>query len=538
MGLKIIRDGGTPRETWYGQYHEGGKCKVINLGIPIRGRIPARLTEQGDSAFEKSRVKAQAAFDNFQMERKQKGTAETLTRTLIESKTGRKVEDVRLDELPARWRSISRNYTPTKSRCIVADAVFRRFADFAKCKYLYEVTPTIAADFFNEIKSTYAWSTVKDHISLLKGSFSKFLPPGVHNPFSGIIKRSREENAAKVHRKPLTEEEVEKLFSTAKADPFLYPLTVCAACTGLRIGDVCKLEWESVDFANEIISLKTAKTGVSVQVPIFPLLLKELQSALARKEDGAVYVFPEACSMYIHNRSGISRRGKYLFAKALFGNTRPDEMATIVNAAGELEKPLTDEEVCARIETSPFAPQKKMRMIDTFKRYRSGQTYREIETETGRSRGQTSEDIHAIELLAGRKYIKGPDRTGERKRILKLTRQVRPVGKNSASLYDWHSLRATFVVLALQSNVALEDVRKVVGHTTTQTTLEYYNPTKKHLIEKFKRMKGSFLLNDPASTPPTNASAQNVQLGVYELAAQLKRLSANERSHLKALLST
>ena len=523
MGLKIVRDGGIPRRTWYGQYFEGGRFHTTNLGVPIHGTIPAKLSLKGDKAFETSRIKAQAAFDAFQSERKNKGTANHLTETLIESKTGQKIEYVRLDDLYARWLGLQRNYTPTESRMKIAKSVFERFAKSSKCTFLYEVSPSTVTDFFNALKSELAWATVKDYMSTLKTMFDRFLPAGMTNPFSGIIKRSREVTSAKIHRKPLTDTELQKLFKAAEYDDLLRPITVCAACTGMRIGDVCQLKWRDLDLANGIIELNTSKTGVRVTIPILPQLRREIDSALANKEDGEIYVFPDAAAMYQHNKTGIIKRGKTLFANALFGDTKTDDIATLVRDNGTPQPPPTDEEVYSLIANSPFAPKKRERMIDTFKRYRSGQKYREIESDTGRSRGQISQDLHTIEDLAGTKYLTGPDRLGKRNRILKMTRQTRTVGKNAASLYGWHSLRATFVVLAIQAGVDTETVKRIVGHSTAQMTLEYFNPTKKHTIEVMRKRMGKAL-----ALPSQEMT---------ELASTLKALSPAERRNLFALVN-
>ena len=61
-------------------------------------------------------------------------------------------------------------------------------------------------------------------------------------------------------------------------------------------------------------------------------------------------------------------------------------------------------------------------------------------------------------------------------------------------LYGWHSLRATFVVLAVEAGVPLPDVQKIVGHSTAEMTMQYFNPTAKHTAERVKRqMRGTVL---------------------------------------------
>lgn len=78
--------------------------------------------------------------------------------------------------------------------------------------------------------------------------------------------------------------------------------------------------------------------------------------------------------------------------------------------------------------------------------------------------------------------------------LIERTRAARGVGKRAASLYGWHSLRATFVVLAVEAGVPLPDVQKIVGHTTAEMTMQYFNPTAKHTAERVReQMRGTVL---------------------------------------------
>lgn len=105
MGLKLMKDNGTVRRVWYGQYKEQGKWKVTKLTTPMRGTvIPDSLSGTGDAAFEKSRALAQAEFDRFEAERMVKGSAEHLTRVLIDSKLGQRTKDVPVRDLEREWR--------------------------------------------------------------------------------------------------------------------------------------------------------------------------------------------------------------------------------------------------------------------------------------------------------------------------------------------------------------------------------------------------------------------------------------------------
>jgi len=53
----------------------------------------------------------------------------------------------------------------------------------------------------------------------------------------------------------------------------------------MRRGDCCLLKWNDVDLARRFITVKTAETGQTVTISIFPLLLDELASFPAPKLD-------------------------------------------------------------------------------------------------------------------------------------------------------------------------------------------------------------------------------------------------------------
>ena len=88
--------------------------------------------------------------------------------------------------------------------------------------------------------------------------------------------------------------------------------------------------------------------------------------------------------------------------------------------------------------------------------------------------------------------------------LTKRTRTTRGVGKFAASVYGWHSLRTSFVTLALQYGVPIEDVRKIVGHQSVRTTEDYDRASKRHAVERVMRqMTGSALDTPKLPAAPT-----------------------------------
>ena len=165
MGLQIKKksSGSGYRPTWYIRYRNERKQYVSeNSGIPIAGTPPASLAlkDTGDAAFERSRAKAEAFLENFLRERKIKGAAEEITKSLIEAKTGRKITYARIDGLYESWLNFSRARDVTEERKTINKAIFKRFANHLMSapqtrswQYLYEVTPEAAKSFIDSLKT-------------------------------------------------------------------------------------------------------------------------------------------------------------------------------------------------------------------------------------------------------------------------------------------------------------------------------------------------------------------------------------------------
>jgi len=284
--------GGELRKHWYGSFVDSnGKRRVVALTerLPVK-HYPGSLRETGNAIFEASRARAQKELEAYQSEARQQGRADHLTARLIESKTGQKVENVKLVDLAAKWRGLRRETKPGAAWLQWCDTVFARFATAVNCEHLHEVTPEQAEAYLEILRGGCSRKTQQDVTNLLRSAFRRLLPPGAGNPFEGgtINRKGHDSDGGTVHRRPFTAGELAVLFEAARPDPFLYPLVVCAACTGLRLGDVCGLKWGSVDLRAGVLSVKTSKTGAGVQIPIFDTLRAVLETALADREPGAV----------------------------------------------------------------------------------------------------------------------------------------------------------------------------------------------------------------------------------------------------------
>jgi len=557
MGLKIMQgENGEPRRFWYARFNRNGKQMNVNLNVPIRGEVPVdsqgrfTIKIQGSPEFERSRQAALKAFAEVQRRadrkiasnRDKKAVAEAnLIKASYKVLAGDAMTSVPLEDLPERWKSLKRTYDPTEERTKNYTIAFQRFAKFAAsyaadrgavCQTVNDVTPDIASAYFEHLRSTFAWGTVRDQTNLLSSAFKRWATNGQPNPFGGIIKRNRELSAARINRRPLTAQETERLFELSEDDAKIHPLVICAACTGMRIGDVCNLHWSDIDMRNGLIDCVTAKAGVRVTIPIFTPLRRILEAALADGTD-CPFVFPQSAKSYSTNRTSIIRAVKPYFAKAVFPKDEPEK--AILVTASKPAKPLPVGKVIDTIKAAGLASKKTARMVEIFIRFKGGEKSAQIAASLGIARGQVSDYLEAIEELTGETYrprikkILAHRKNPSRKDEIRQTRQERSVGRNAASLYGWHSLRATFVVLAVESGVALPDIQAIVGHSTVEMTMQYYHPTKKHAAARVARKMKNSVLNTGHAFSPLSPAPSNIPATVWAiLTDEQKALLSNK----------
>lgn len=336
--LRTQRDGRI-RDTWYGRYEINGRRQYLNLDVKVAGTPPASLSlkDDGDALFERSRATAQAKLESIVEEARSQRSSERLVEKLYEIKTGEQIKSVKLADLPAEWSRIARKRTPDERYSKQCQSRLKQFADFVrgqncKAEELAHVTRTLARAFLDaEGKRGVTAKTWNDTLVLLRATCQHLLPAGSVNPFSGVPTRETET----VFRKPFTPEELKAILDAAQGDEFVRPVLVTGVCTAMRRGDCCLLQWFDVDLEKRFLTVKTAKTGQTVSIPIFPLLFDEL---VARQKGGKGYVFPEQAAMYLENPDGITWRVRKVFAAAGFKDEESngnEEAAAKLNRSGE-----------------------------------------------------------------------------------------------------------------------------------------------------------------------------------------------------------
>lgn len=309
----------TTSKWWYGRWDVNGKTYCKNLGVEIKGRPSQKRGAPGDAAFEKSKGQAQTKLDQLIADSQRKKQAEEILQSIHEIRVGRRVGSVKLPDFRAAWDKIprKRSLNPRYAQC--CHAVLDSFVDhlarkFPSASEMSDVTREMAISFLAaETERGITGKTWNDELKLLRATFKHLRREAalIDNPFEEIPLK----DADTVFRKPFTPDELKRVLDAASDDSFTRPLIVTAMCTAMRKGDCCRLKWADVDMRNRFVTVKTTKTGVTVTIPMFPILY-DLLCDTAKTE--SPYCFPKQAEMYESNPDGVTWRVRQVLKTAGF----------------------------------------------------------------------------------------------------------------------------------------------------------------------------------------------------------------------------
>jgi integrase len=487
---------------WYGRWQSSGKLYVRNLDVVIEGKRPASVNTTGDRRFEASRAKALAKLEETIQQAKSR-RAEELVQTLHEIRTGSRVGSIAVEQLYDRWVGI-----PRRRRRIAdtykqwAETVFKRFETFLGAQHpdvkeLGQVSHAVAIAFMAaEAGRGVSGRTHNATLGLLKGAFQHLRREGgyVDNPFEGIVTADEET----IHRRPFSPEELRAIVDASQNDELCRSLIITGLCTAMRRGDVCQLRWSAVDLAKRAISVKTAKTGEPVWIPIFPMLYDEL----SRLPHEAEYCFPEAARLYKAKPDELNRRLNTVFRAAGFAELDAD--GEVKASAPNILPPevlATAREALEKADPKAFTRKVRGNLLRVFDLYAAGMAYNQIVSELGMSKGSISLYMKRVEKLVGFPVVRTAKvATQEPGEAQKFLHEERTGGARRVNVHGFHALRSTWVTLALTAGVPVELVRTVTGHTLTETVIaHYFRPNQEQMRVALLAAMPSLLTNGAPS---------------------------------------
>jgi len=478
LTLKRHSDGRL-RIYWYGHANLNGREKVYTLAM-WRGSPPAtgRASDPGNADFEASRKEALDMLRKVVAQERTDADRTASLERIHAARYGESIESVPLTEAADRWLKIPRKRKLSASHIAGMRSLIGRFV-----AYVNEAAPRVRT--LDEVDA----STIRN---FLAAEDARGITPRTYNVVAGTLRTLYRKCApftpaaralaelptkedAPAHREPFTAEELQSVFEAAKADALLYPLVVCAATTAMRRGDVARLRWSSVDLKSGFVTVKTAKTGATTEIPIFPAL-REVLDAAAGARDGSPFVWPEAAKLYESDSDALNRRLNTILEAA--GFVAPERVTARPGPAlPSLPPEETRKKALAVIKQAPgWTSKRRAAARDIVTRYLDGQGVKHVARDLGISPGGVSGHLNAVEKMAGCAIVRRrePIAPAEVKGYAVAPAEPDRPRLRRASLRGWHSFRTTWTTLALTAGVPMELVRKVSGHTTADVVLKHY----------------------------------------------------------------
>jgi len=224
-----------------------------------------------------------------------------------------------LNDRKARLSSAWENYTRDPSRPNSSPGTLKNYKrslekftswtneHYPQAVLLNDITVDMAKEYARKLWADgISWNTFNHHVKALHLIFRIVL--GFRDNVWCRDNIKRKEKIRMTARQALTEEEVEKLLNSfddpALSIPFKEEMRLLfniGMWTGLRLADAALLKWDSVRFKQNVIRLipvKTRKIQREVEIPIHPMLSRELKKAEQRDGGTDGFVMPNLARLY------------------------------------------------------------------------------------------------------------------------------------------------------------------------------------------------------------------------------------------------
>lgn len=261
----------------------------------MNGRIKFRSTKQTErNAAEKELRKVHILFDAHRS-----GTLEEVYQAL----SGKTVPKVTLKAGIEQWLDEVNDGTRDRYASIAEE--FSKYVGMTEQRpLLSEVTTDQVREYLTTRRKRCSVSTVNLERKILSVFFRRCIKNQQlrDNPVFPISALKLRDEPTK--RRAFTLKELRLLYNKAP-NPFWRYMIVGGFYTGFRMGDLITLAWPSVDFVENMLRVKAAKTGKTIHVPIaasFKNELLDLYTGAGKPKGG--YVWPERAKAYLEKGSG------------------------------------------------------------------------------------------------------------------------------------------------------------------------------------------------------------------------------------------
>ena len=237
------------------------------------------------------------------------GQVATLTRDIVSKITAGK--RVLIEDANNEWGEHRRLYSKSENTIYTTDKIIDQFILDAKVEYLDDVSEDMVYNYINGDNGKSKGSKEQE-ISTLRGLFDFVTKRGyvITDPTllvkvnAGKLTHKQKEPKKK---KPFTEDEFSLILLFA--NDFLKIASAISWYTGLRLGDICRLEWDSI--GKDSITVWTAKRDKRVEVPYsHPLIgegaLKVFLKGIEKTDERYCFPKEKICIEHPTRRSNYS----------------------------------------------------------------------------------------------------------------------------------------------------------------------------------------------------------------------------------------
>lgn len=167
---------------------------------------------------------------------------------------------------------------------------FNKIVDYFGNKPLANITVEDMQVFYNTMLEKTSGSTANRYFTIVKAIINLMTKLRLYtslSPCIGVIKKP--ENPMKTE---FLDKEGIKAIVEAASERFR-PFLICAITTGLRRGEIMKLDWKDINFKANIIHIHLAKSGKSRELPMCQDA-RNLFLSLGPKPEGKIFFLTEA----------------------------------------------------------------------------------------------------------------------------------------------------------------------------------------------------------------------------------------------------
>lgn len=219
---------------------------------PITGKRK-QVTKSGFKTAKEARAAAQPVLNKL-----------LLGENIIES-------DITFEEYAQQWLEEMRCHLKRPSIKNMVSCINTANKYFGK-KKMKDITRYLYQQFINDYSQSIQKSSLKERHAKIKQIFSHAYKYNIirTNPTTNIILPSKSTSAKKVSELYFTKDELSKLLTFIKnyvtdRNKFFYSVCMVLTFTGMRIGEVCALTWDDIDFSKKTISIKSSLFWKSYQ---------------------------------------------------------------------------------------------------------------------------------------------------------------------------------------------------------------------------------------------------------------------------------